>query len=467
MCPRLPFAPAITSSKGYGIPYPAYQPHLLRRNGVIVAWHALPGTQTALSKSRPLNEGNLVAMELTAAGGPGGGARGGIVNDGYWGISLARGERYSLALFIRNPQVGPLPVRVALASADLRTTYAECNLSAAGGGAWAQHSAQLLSSGTDADARLVVTFPAPATLVVDSVSLFPSANADKGAALGHVNPWPFRPDLLAMLKALRPAFVRLPGGCYVEGDWMRNAFRWKPALGPNEGRPGHMNGVWGCAVSPPSGTVVLCMLRPSARPCSVILPLPLLPLDFCRYWSTDGLGLFEYMVLAEELKAEPVWVVNNGVAHGDSECSRLAAWKKERYWRGAFGGRCAMGCRCRSACVRASGKRAARVLRCRLMGCPLCCDVLCRRAGGRRHGAGPRRSGLDRVCDGGGQQHLGQGAGRDGPPRALGAQLRGHRQRGLRQALVRAANVANVALRPLCLHLAWTPAAPTAVWCLC
>ena len=36
------------------------------------------------------------------------------------------------------------------------------------------------------------------------------------------------------------------------------------------------------------------------------------------YWSTDGLGLFEYMTLAEELEAEAVWVVNTGVAHGDS-----------------------------------------------------------------------------------------------------------------------------------------------------
>lgn len=39
------------------------------------------------------------------------------------------------------------------------------------------------------------------------------------------------------------------------------------------------------------------------------------------YWSTDGLGVFEYMLLAEELRTEPVWVINNGVAHGDSESS--------------------------------------------------------------------------------------------------------------------------------------------------
>lgn len=31
-----------------------------------------------------------------------------------------------------------------------------------------------------------------------------------------------------------------------------------------------------------------------------------------------GLGLYEYMQLAEELGAEPVWVINNGVAHADS-----------------------------------------------------------------------------------------------------------------------------------------------------
>ena len=44
-----------------------------------------------------------------------------------------------------------------------------------------------------------------------------------------------------------------------------------------------------------------------------------MPAGVWGYWSTDGLGLFEYMQLAEELKTEPVWVINNGVAHADSE----------------------------------------------------------------------------------------------------------------------------------------------------
>ena len=61
------------------------------------------------------------------------------------------------------------------------------------------------------------------------------------------------------------SFLRFPGGCYVEGDWLRNAVRWKESVGAVEARTGHLNGVWG-------------------------------------YWSSDGLGVFEYMQLCEVRK---------------------------------------------------------------------------------------------------------------------------------------------------------------------
>ncbi|KAF3771789.1 Alpha-L-arabinofuranosidase 1 [Nymphaea thermarum] len=50
---------------------------------------------------------------------------------------------------------------------------------------------------------------------------------------------------MAMLLDLKPQFVRFPGGCYVEGEWMRNAFHWKDTIGPWEERPGHFGDVWG------------------------------------------------------------------------------------------------------------------------------------------------------------------------------------------------------------------------------
>lgn len=43
-----------------------------------------------------------------------------------------------------------------------------------------------------------------------------------------------------------------------------------------------------------------------------------------------GLGLFEYMLLAEELNAEPVYVVNNGISHAESTpLGRIAPFLKE------------------------------------------------------------------------------------------------------------------------------------------
>ena len=42
------------------------------------------------------------------------------------------------------------------------------------------------------------------------------------------------------------------------------------------------------------------------------------------------MGLFEYMQLAEELGAEPVWVVNNGVSHQESvPAGRIQPWVQD------------------------------------------------------------------------------------------------------------------------------------------
>ena len=67
------------------------------------------------------------------------------------------------------------------------------------------------------------------------VSLFP-ADTYKG----H----PVPRDLAEMLAAMKPAFVRFPGGCYVEGNELCDAFRWKKTIGDIAERPGHYN-LWG------------------------------------------------------------------------------------------------------------------------------------------------------------------------------------------------------------------------------
>ena len=47
-----------------------------------------------------------------------------------------------------------------------------------------------------------------------------------------------------MLWVLVHRFVRMPGGCYVEGVSLQDAYWWKPSVGPIEERPGHYNGPW-------------------------------------------------------------------------------------------------------------------------------------------------------------------------------------------------------------------------------
>ena len=130
---------------------------------------------------------------------------------------------------------------VSLTRVDLALFYANLTLTGVSG-SWQRYSGELLPSATDTDARLAVLFDGPGTIVIDSVSLFPTENVRQGQ--GMMNPWPFRQDLLQAMKDLHPAFMRFPGGCYIEGDWMRNSFRWKESVGANEARPGHMNGGW-------------------------------------------------------------------------------------------------------------------------------------------------------------------------------------------------------------------------------
>jgi alpha-L-arabinofuranosidase len=108
---------------------------------------------------------------------------------------------------------------------------------------------------------------------MDMVSLFPKETF-KGRENG------IRKDLGQMIADMKPAFVRFPGGCYVEGNLMANAFRWKKSIGDIAERSGHM-GIWG-------------------------------------YYSTGGLGYHEYLQFCEDLGAEPLFVINCGMAHGDS-----------------------------------------------------------------------------------------------------------------------------------------------------
>ncbi|KAG8089181.1 hypothetical protein GUJ93_ZPchr0011g28773 [Zizania palustris] len=109
----------------------------------------------------------------------------------------------------------------------------------------------------------------------------------------HIQGHGFRTELISMMLDLKPRFLRFPGGCFVEGEWLRNAFRWRESIGPWEERPGHFGDVW-------------------------------------HYWTDDGLGYYEFLQLSEDLGAAPIWVFNNGISHNDEvDTAAIAPFVKD------------------------------------------------------------------------------------------------------------------------------------------
>lgn len=237
------------------------------------AWFPNANTSASLTKLHPLNSANVITLNISTHA-----AVGGIINTGYWGIPVQKGKSYFFSAHFADPFAefkNESLVRVALESSSGNETYASATVGSLKPH-WNKFTANLTSSVTDDKAQLRLSFKGPGTLLVDVVSLFPADHIVEGL----VNPYPFRKDLLQMLKDLKPRFLRVPGGCVVEGNILKEAFNWEASLGPMENRPGHWD-LWG-------------------------------------YWNTDGMGMFEYLLLAEELETEPVWVANNGVAHWES-----------------------------------------------------------------------------------------------------------------------------------------------------
>ena len=194
----------------------------------------------------------------------------GINNEGFWGINVVQGRTYKLSFWAKGKINSNLKAYLAcecgkkvLASADIKEKIT---------GNWKKYSVELTATANNENARLWITSEGKGTVDFDVVSLFPPTynNRENG----------MRPDLASMLKALHPKFFRFPGGCFVEGQNSPvNAFHWESSIGPIEQRPGHWNVNWG-------------------------------------YRTTDGIGFDEYLQLAEDLGAKPLYVVNVGIWHG-------------------------------------------------------------------------------------------------------------------------------------------------------
>ena len=242
---------------------------LTATNGWTVVSTGAATGQISVDTSLPLNTNNLHSLMLTRSAGSG---NVGVANGGFLGMSFQQSQIYDLSLFARCASGFNSSLIVQLQSANGGQVYAQGTVSGLSTN-WQRFSLALTPNTTDPTGRLVVAISQPGTVWLDVVSLFPRATF-RGRTNG------LRPDLANMLTNLIPAFVRFPGGCYVCGDYLTNAVRWKKSIGDISTRPGHWNGVW-------------------------------------NYFSSDGLGQHEYLQLCEDLGAEPLFVINCGMAHNE------------------------------------------------------------------------------------------------------------------------------------------------------
>lgn len=231
-------------------------------------WTAIGNATLILTNSDLLNDaqGNALVLNMKAA-------NDGVRNEGYWGIHAVEGQTYKLSFWAKGNSSYHGTLTASLQTAD-GNSLGETDIDVDVEGEWTKYTAQITATGTDDAAYFALTGSQAGSLVLDVVSLFPPTYKDRENGC--------RKDLAEMLAAMKPAFVRLPGGCYVEGNsdgTNTNRFEWKKTVGSIEERAGHKNNNWG-------------------------------------YQVTDGFGFHEMLQLTEDLGAEPLFVVNMGMGHG-------------------------------------------------------------------------------------------------------------------------------------------------------
>ena len=189
-----------------------------------------------------------------------------LVNTGFDGIAVKKGEKYDFSFFGKMLQGKGGKVKVALVNKEgkeigqtiVKVTSAD----------WKKQKAVMLVTEDAADATLAVTPQTIGKYAFDMISLFPQ-NTFKGRKNG------LRADLAQTLADMKPRFVRFPGGCVAHGDGIDNIYDWKGSVGPLEARKPLRN-LWG-------------------------------------YHQTRGLGYYEYFQFCEDMGAEPVPVVAAGL----------------------------------------------------------------------------------------------------------------------------------------------------------
>ncbi|MGY3519622.1 alpha-L-arabinofuranosidase C-terminal domain-containing protein [Micromonospora sp. PTRAS2] len=231
------------------------------------------GTASTADDAARLHQRNRTYLRLDLANT--GDGRYGVTNAGYnTGIALRAGGAYDFSVWARTDAAAGTPLTVTLHDAAGRPLAAPLRRAVRGDG-WTRYTGTLKATRTTDAGRLSVRAGGTGVLRLDMVSLFPRDTFRQ-------RPNGLRRDLAEKIAALKPGFVRFPGGCLVNtgsmsgydaaSNWPRaRSYQWKDTVGPVETRATNAN-FWG-------------------------------------YNQSYGLGYYEYFQFAEDIGAMPLPVV--------------------------------------------------------------------------------------------------------------------------------------------------------------
>ena len=206
--------------------------------------------------------------------------RTGLVNEGYFGIGVLKGEEYRFTVWAK-ANSGNATIRVQLIDPSTmgeRQDFATVKVDISGN-EWRKYEAVIKSPKTDNKAQLRIFLDGKNPVSLEHISLFP-VNTFKNRTNG------MRRDIAQALADAHPGVLRFPGGCIVEGEELANRYQWKNTIGPVENRPLNRNR-WEFTFE---------------------------HRYFPDYFQSYGLGFFEFFQLSEDIGAEPLPVLNVGMA---------------------------------------------------------------------------------------------------------------------------------------------------------
>jgi alpha-N-arabinofuranosidase len=202
----------------------------------------------------------------------------GVTNEGFRGVGVEKGQVYLFSVYARRPE--------GSGAGSLVLELDDANGKTIGGGklirftsAWKKVSVPIRPTTTSLNAHLKLLAEGSGAFDVDMVSLVPR------------NTWANRPnglrqDLVQLLKDMKPGFLRFPGGCIVEGRYLSTRYQWKTTIGDIIDRQLIINR-WNDEFKH----------RPAPD-----------------YYQSFGLGFYEYFLLSEDIGAEPLPIINCGMA---------------------------------------------------------------------------------------------------------------------------------------------------------